>query len=1610
MLKADFKTFLAASILLLSPAIAFSGAIDVVFSQSFGTMNTKVPGSFNYPSGIAVNSATGDIYVMDQLFGRIQRFDAAGNYIQEWPAVGIGIAVDEADGSVYLASENNSNVVKYSATGQTIFTLGSLGSQPGNFNSPKDVAVNPVTRNFYVADTNNNRIQEFTSAGAFVRQFTYANFNKVYGVAVDPTGQFIYVSDAGLVRIHKFDANGNHLLQWSSVGNGPGQLRWPRGIAVTPNGDVLVSSTDNHEVVRFDANGNFLQSIRGPNTANTGVGGFHTRAVDVNRLTGEILAPASYSHRIDRFDAAGTYLSSWGTSDINGYHLNRANGIAIDPVSGDIFLADNWNNLYKRFSSAGVFETQWGTGLDCGIKSDETTVNFPSVITVDALGNAWTLNNATYYVDDKVRWSEKYVRRYNLDGGHTDSFGTTTDLGLKNGMNGIAADPENQEVYVVNTPGHKILVFSYNGVLLRQFGAFGSGPGQFSAPAGIALDAAHQTLFIIDSGNQRVQKLDTKGNFILSFGSAGSGANGVFNLDSHSSLALDDYGHVLVTDTNNSRIQMFDLDGNFLKAFGSNGTGNDNFKFPTGIASNGTAIAVSDTYNFRVQLYTIVPLPDQDNDNRTDSTDNCPVVANFNQTDQDGDGVGNACDNCSSLSNPSQSNADSDGAGDACDADDDNDGLHDILEATLGTNPLLADSDNDGLTDYAEVAYDGDPYNYAPGVDLNPFTADTDGDGLLDGADASPFTYNADTVWLEDSTPAGATRIGTWTFTSTNPAPYSGNFGHQSTLAAGIHQHYFQNAASTLVVNSGDILFTYVYLDPANVPAEVMLQWREGSNWNHRAYWGANRIDWGVNGTASRYYMGPLPAAGGWVRLEVPASAVGLEGRIVNGMAFTLFDGRATWDYAGKSTMPLLPRLQFSASNNTASESSGSATLTVTRNGNTGTAISVDYTTADNTATAGSDYTTTSGTLNFAPWEASKTITVPVADDAAADGGESFKVTLSSPQNATLGGVSVTTVTIADNEHSISGQVTLDGAPLSNVKFTATGGATCTVTAETYQCTVPTGWSGTVFANLPGFRFSPSWRSYTSAATDMQGQNFESALQADTVWVEDAAPSGSTKVGTWNFIGTNPAPFSGALAHQEPLATGTHQHYFYSNTSTMPVNAGDVLFTYVYLDPANPPTEVLLQWREGSSWEHRAYWGNNSIAWGTNATASRYPMGPLPPAGGWVRLEVPANLVGLEGKAVNGMAFALYGGSATWDYAGKGAAPLPPQLQFNANSYAITENGGLATLTVTRSGNNSTAVSVDYATTDGTATAGADYTTAGGTLNFAPWETSKTITVPVLDDAIADGSETLTVTLSNAMNATVGSIGTATVTIQDNESSISGQITLGSAPLSGVSLTASNGGTCTASDGAGMYRCTVSPGWSGTIAPSYAGYWFNSSSRSYSNITTDTPAQNYTAAVQQAETVWLNDALPAGAASVGTWNFTNANPAPFSGTLAHQEASAPGIHQHYFYGTSNTLSVSTGNILFAYVYLDSEHPPSEIMLQWREGSSWDHRAYWGANKIDWGAAGTASRTYMGPLPPAGGWYRLEIPASAVGLEGKVLNGMAFTLYDGKATWDYAGKQ
>ena len=94
--------------------------------------------------------------------------------------------------------------------------------------------------------------------------------------------------------------------------------------------------------------------------------------------------------------------------------------------------------------------------------------------------------------------------------------------------------------------------------------------------------------------------------------------------------------------------------------------------------------------------------------------------------------------------------------------------------------------------------------------------------------------------------------------------------------------------------------------------------------------------------------------------------------------------------------------------------------------------------------------------------------------------------------------------------------------------------------------------------------------------------------------------------------------------------------------------------------------------------------------------------------------------------------------------------------------------GGKATITVTRTGGKHGGVTVDYATSNGTAAAGADYTAASGTLTFGAGQTSRTFAVATIQDKAAEGPETLT--LSNPDGgANLGASSVATVLIKDDE-------------------------------------------------------------------------------------------------------------------------------------------------------------------------------------------------------------------------------------------------
>jgi len=106
------------------------------------------------------------------------------------------------------------------------------------------------------------------------------------------------------------------------------------------------------------------------------------------------------------------------------------------------------------------------------------------------------------------------------------------------------------------------------------------------------------------------------------------------------------------------------------------------------------------------------------------------------------------------------------------------------------------------------------------------------------------------------------------------------------------------------------------------------------------------------------------------------------------------------------------------------------------------------------------------------------------------------------------------------------------------------------------------------------------------------------------------------------------------------------------------------------------------------------------------------------------------------------------------------------KLQFSSQAYSATEDAGSVTISVARIDGATGTVTVDYATSNGTASAGSDYAATSGTLTFNQGETSKTLTIPIVSDNVFEPDETVTLTLSNPTGgATLGTPATGILTI-----------------------------------------------------------------------------------------------------------------------------------------------------------------------------------------------------------------------------------------------------
>lgn len=442
-----------------------------------------------------------------------------------------------------------------------------------------------------------------------------------------------------------------------------------------------------------------------------------------------------------------------------------------------------------------------------------------------------------------------------------------------------------------------------------------------------------------------------------------------------------------------------------------------------------------------------------------------------------------------------------------------------------------------------------------------------------------------------------------------------------------------------------------------------------------------------------------------------------------------------------------------------ASEGASYVDFVVTLNAAATDEVRVGYQTQPGSATYSSDFTYQSGTLVFAPGEVSRTVRVLLGDDTVAEGNETFWLDLFDPVNGVLA-QRYTTALIADND-ATGNRLLLVGDAVADE---STGSLTFFLRLNRPSTTFVTVDVGTIGLNAtPGSDF-------TAVATTLSFAPFEVLKTVTVPLLDDTTAEGDEllRLQLSNLQGATLAQSSaiGLIARNDGLTSATAP---YVRAVALPAAEGDAFAEFLVLldTPSAQEVRVSYQADPGS-----ARYGNDAdylyvadqlvFAPGETVRRVQVPLVNDGTAEGaevlWLQLHTPVNatlvqrytpLLVIDNDANVGTAF------------------------VNVGDAVVDEAAGSARFTVWLSRPATGVVSVEFATADGTATAGSDYQALGGSLAFAPGEMVKTLTVPLTNDGLAEGDELFTLRLTNALGGTLAdATGQALIGRNDNISAL----------------------------------------------------------------------------------------------------------------------------------------------------------------------------------------------------------------------------------------------
>jgi hypothetical protein len=468
--------------------------------------------------------------------------------------------------------------------------------------------------------------------------------------------------------------------------------------------------------------------------------------------------------------------------------------------------------------------------------------------------------------------------------------------------------------------------------------------------------------------------------------------------------------------------------------------------------------------------------------------------------------------------------------------------------------------------------------------------------------------------------------------------------------------------------------------------------------------------------------------------------------------------------------------LQLAQANYSVDESGPSLSVAVTRSGGINGAVSVTYTTSNGTAVSGSDYTATTGTLSWADGvTGTKTFSIPITDDTAFEGTETFNVSINTPSGgATLGSQSSAVISIVDNDTAKPGSLQIEHATYSinesgtalNVAVTRTGGSDGVVSVA-YATSNGTAQAGADYTSTSG---TLSWASGDAAAKTFSVPITDDQTNEgnETFNIAINTPGGGAVLGpTTAAVATI---LDNEIAQPGTFSFGSASYTVNENGSTLSVSVGRS-------NGKDGAVSVGYKTVDGTALAGSDYTSaSGTLSWADGADDTKtfsvtikddqliegdetFALQLQSPGGGAVLGNVPTTTVTIVDNET----------------------AAPGTLAFGQASMEVNENVGTITIPVKRIGGSDGAVSVRYVTSDGSALAGSDYAANAGTLSWANGDSSvKNISVPIINDTLIEPKESFAFSITQPTGgATMGSPSSIDVLIDDDDLNPVGSPTLG---------------------------------------------------------------------------------------------------------------------------------------------------------------------------------------------------------------------------------------